>query len=159
MIERPTRRGLAALCLALATLTGCIEFDLARSIQLRRPDHDFDLLVVGETDLEEALEELGAPLQVYEVGRDVAVVWGWYKGSGWGVQVSVPIGDEQGSVSYQDNTDKVEGLLLLFDQDWSLLSARTGNLSELTRTVRVRPQVWEDLEDPVEHHGNGRGPE
>lgn len=125
----------------LPLLTGCLDVDFARVVQLREPAVDPDTFVVGRTEMQEALDALGAPLLVYEVGLDVALVWGWYRGSSWGVQVSVPVGDESGSVSYQDTDARVRGLLLLFDRDLVLVSARTGILRDLQRSIqRQRPQ-------------------
>ena len=88
---------------------------------------DFETLRVGGPNFRQPSISSGLPHSCAscKTGR----AWSG-AGSGFelGRAVSVPIGDDSGSVSYEDTSAQVKGLLLLFDRDWILTSAREGNL-------------------------------
>ncbi|MEM9378647.1 MAG: hypothetical protein AAGB93_01770 [Planctomycetota bacterium] len=111
------------------------------------PDGAFEALVVGESSVDDAVASLGAPLQVIEVGRGLALSWGWQKEVGWEVQVSAPIGDVQGSVSYADTVNKLPGIVLFFDPEWTLLLKRRGFLGDLLPNRQPPRDVDDDLLD------------
>ena len=102
-------------------------------------------LVVGVTNVDQAIATLGAPLDVIEIGRGLALTWGWQEARGWNVAVSAPIGDVNGSVSYANNKKQFPGIVLFFDEDWRLVLKRKGFLANLVPTRRPPRDVDDDL--------------
>ncbi len=96
--------------------------------------------------LDACLARLGAPLHVQEVAVDGAqgamLVYGWYESRGWGVDVSVPLQERaSASVSYDQGTERMRGVALVFDADLLLDHWRDGLVRDLLgEGQRVRPQ-------------------
>jgi len=101
------------------------------------PAEAVDALVVGEAELGEALASLGAPLQVIELGRGAALAWGWKESTDWNVTGSANIGNVRGRIQYADAALEFPGVVLFFDQSWTLVGKERGFLSELL----LRPQL------------------
>lgn len=106
-----------------------------------------EALAPGVTDVGAALDSLGAPVFVIEVGLGLALAWGWQDMTNWNVEVSGPIGDAQGSFSFTSTDTTTRGVVLFFDEDWTLTDVRRGFLSQLLpRDPRPR-DVDDDLRD------------
>jgi len=123
----------ALACAAAAALSaGCIDGDYNRFRQFQPVDDaEVDALGVGTSDVEEALDRLGAPVFVVEVGLGLALAWGWRDTTDWNVDVSTPIGDAQGNFSFTSTNATTRGVVLFFDRDWTLVGVRRGYLGEL----------------------------
>lgn len=103
----------------------------------------------GRSDLGECLAELGAPLWVWEHvegGRPAAALaYGWFDERNFGVRVSVPVSENfSASFDYGQIDRRMKGLVLFFDEDWTLTSWRTGLLRDLTQEARRRPATLEE---------------
>ncbi|MBL6757821.1 MAG: hypothetical protein ISQ11_15605 [Planctomycetes bacterium] len=96
-----------------------------------------DALEVGEAELGEALASLGAPLQVIELGAGAALAWGWKESTDWNITGSANIGNVRGRIQYADAALEFPGVVLFFDQSWTLVAKERGFLSELL----LRPQL------------------
>lgn len=132
------------LLVALAACsTGCVTATLERERVLREPVGVYTL-VEGEDDLEDCLELLGAPLFVRENGPGAWLAWGWAERGGWSVTGSVPISDTNNlSLRYGRGTQGLEGAVLFFDHDWTLVAKRRGYLTEIMPPAQVRAQIVE----------------
>ena len=137
--------GVCWLVLGASLLTcGCVDGDYNRSRVFQPPlEAAVESLVPGTTQLEGALASLGAPLRVIEVGRGMALAWGWEDTTNWNVEVSAPLGDAQGNFSFTSTSATTRGLVLFFDEHESLTSVQRGYLSELV-PARQRPRDVED---------------
>lgn len=138
---------LPLVLLPLLLLTpGCLQLTYSRVITLHEPDDD-DLakLVPGESDLDDCLELLGAPLGVFEIPGGMALSYGWQSVRGWKFQASMPVVKHvTGRLSYSDTGQDIPAILGLFDTNCTLTEIRRGNLRELTaRLGPRRPQLIE----------------
>lgn len=99
----------------------------------------------GKSSLSECLDVLGAPVIVWERPRGAALAWGWSYAVTRGITLSVPL-DRGGSLSasYDDVANKLRGVVLFFDEGWTLRDVRRGYLEELRRTGRARPPAPSD---------------
>lgn len=133
--------------LALALLPACVEveYDRARVFQEPPPER-VEALVVGESDVGQSVQALGAPLLVVEVGLGLALAWGWQDVTGWNVDVSAPVGDAQGNFSYTSTASRTRGLVLFFGPDWRLTAVRRGFLAELVPDRQKPRDVDDDLQ-------------
>ena len=139
--------------LALATVcAGCVSLNWqreSRSGPLQREAVARLALEAGRTELGECLAAFGAPLWVWEHvehGRPAAALaYGWFDENDLGFSVSVPL-TEHFSASYDyDRIDqRMNGVVLFFDEHWRLLSWRTGLLHDLTEEARRPPAFVED---------------
>lgn len=101
-------------------------------------------LVAGESDLETCLRTLGAPLVVREDGEGAWLAWGWAERHGWSLTISVPVAESaNASLRYGRRLDGLEGAVLFFDSDWTLVAKRRGFLAEILPPAQVRAQVVE----------------
>jgi hypothetical protein len=132
------------LCAGCATLTWQRE-----SRNRPVPAEAVARLEAGKTELGECLALFGAPLWVWEDvehGRPAAALaYGWFDARDFGFSVSFPLTDYY-SASYNfDRIDqRMQGLVLFFDEHWRLLSWRTGLLHDLTHEERRPPAFVED---------------
>ena len=160
----------SVVLLAAVLAASCVSGDYGKVRTFRPPpDGAFEARVVGETCGDDAVSALGAPLQVIEVGRGLALSWGWQKERGWELQVSAPIGDVQGSISYADTVNKLPGVVLFFGPDWTLLLKRRGFLGDLLPNRQPPRDVDDELLDdepagtppgePSGAPGGARGPD
>ena len=126
------------LALALPLAAGCITGDYNQTrVYQPVPAGSFDALVVGEASLTDALEGLGAPLQVVELGSGAALAWGWKEATDWNVTGSATLGSVRGRLSYSDTDLEFPGVVLFFDGSWNLVAKDEGFLSDLL----PRPQL------------------
>ena len=140
-----SRLPIAIACLLAAScVTG--GYGTVRTYQAPRLG-SYDDLVVGITNVDQAIATLGAPLQVIEIGRGLALTWGWQQARGWDVSLTAPIGDVSGSVSYANNKQQFPGIVLFFDKDWRLVHKREGYLADLVPTRRPPRDVDDDLSE------------
>ena len=136
-------RAIAAL-LAMPWLVGCVDGDYNKFRVYQEPLVEaIHSLKPGVTDLSEALDQLGAPLFVIEVGLGMSLAWGWQKSTNWNIEVSVPLGRASGNVRYTDTSLKTQGLVLFFDETWTLTSVRRGYLADVVPN-RQRPRDTDD---------------
>ena len=146
-------RGAALLLVFLST--GCITFTWQRASWQTPPD-DEAIASLGEEDgistLEHCLDAFGAPLWVWEGGAGseigATIVYGWYRNRDTGGSVSVPVAEGfSASMRFNRIDQDTRGLLLVFDNDWQLLSWRQGRLRDLSLPPeRTRPLRIEDIE-------------
>jgi hypothetical protein len=106
-------------------------------------------LIVGESTLTECLAALGAPLHVWEIDTGACLAWYWIDKSDWGVTLAVPASDAiSANLSYGESSEDIEGLVLFFDNDWTLTSKRTGLISEIV-PARRRPADLTGDDEPA----------
>ena len=142
-------KGAAAL-LCLPGLVGCVDGDYNKLRIYQEPIVELvDNLEPGVTDLSTALESLGAPLFVIELGLGMSLAWGWQSTTDWNIEVSVPVGDFAGNFQYQDTSAQIEGLVLLFDKDWTLTSKQRGFLVDLLPKTQRPRDIYDDLSEPT----------
>jgi len=129
---------------------GCATFSWEReSRNSPVPPEAIARLEAGKTGLGECLAAFGAPLWVWENvehGRPAATLaYGWFDVRDLGFSVSVPLTDNySASYNYDRIDQRMKGLVLFFDEDWRLLSWRTGLLQDLAREERRPPAYVED---------------
>ena len=139
---RRAARLLAAFVTLATWSAGCVSGGWGRTMRYAPVDEGaLGALEPGKTDLAQCLSAFGAPLWVWEQpapgGDGAALAYGWYKERGFGVRVSVPFGEHySGSFDYDQADRRMKGLVLFFDQDWKLLSWRTGLLRDLVDAER-----------------------
>lgn len=153
MRPHPPLTALLAALLLPALLGACISATWRRDTRWKPlTAASIASLRPGSTDLSAALASLGAPLEAYETNwqgrRATALAWGWYAQRDWGLSISVPLGGDGPSPSFslQEVGAKTRGLLLFFDEGWTLRAVRTGSLRDLLEsTPRIRPSVPDDI--------------
>jgi hypothetical protein len=81
-----------------------------------------------------------------EYGRPAAALaYGWFDVKDFGFSVSVPVADNySASYNYDQVDQRMRGLVLFFDEQWTLVSWRTGLLQDLTQEARRPPAFVED---------------
>jgi hypothetical protein len=129
---------------------GCASFSWQReSRNSPVPPQAIARLDAGKTELGECLAAFGAPLWVWEhveYGRPAAALaYGWFDVKDFGFSVSVPVADNySASYNYDQVDQRMRGLVLFFDEQWTLVSWRTGLLQDLTQEARRPPAFVED---------------
>ena len=120
----------AALC---TLLPACLSGDLTRVRTFTVIDAPVsEQLEIGRSTLEECLQQLGAPLDVYQYeDTGIVVSYGWFHSLNWGASLSIPIGDSSGSLNYSDQRDRMRGFILVFSEDYVLRDLRQGYLGQL----------------------------
>ncbi len=147
---RPGLTARVALLLGSVSLVSCVDGDYNKFRIYQEPLMEaVDSLKPGVTDLESALEQLGAPLFVIEVGLGMSLAWGWQNTTDWNIEVSVPVGDAAGNFQYADTSAQIQGIVLFFDESWTMTSMQKGFLADLV-PKRQRPRdVDDDLSGPT----------
>ncbi len=149
-LRRPGRASLRALAVLLCVSLGsaCINVDWTRNSRYHPvPETLEPELVVGESNLDDCLAQLGAPLWVLEhpiKGRDGALLaWGWYISSDLGMKVTYTFDRfVSSSVDYQRTDADMEGLVAIFDEEWNLVELKRGLLRDLASEFsRARPRA------------------
>lgn len=136
--------GVRELCLAPLIALGassCVSFRWDRaSVNSPVGDEVLAGLRPGASTLAECLDALGAPVLVWEEPRGAALAWGWSYSVTRAVSVSVPVARGASvSASYDDVARDLHGVVLFFDEAWTLRDVRRGYLEALRRTERARP--------------------
>ncbi len=131
----------ALILLGLVLCTGCASFTYERDMTFEPvSDAAVEPLRVGESDIGDTLRTLGAPLYVWEGVKDsIVLAYGWKYDRGWGVKVSRAIA----SFRYDDQIDRLEGWILVFDSDNKLQIVRKGLLRDLANEARQPPAYVE----------------
>lgn len=106
-------------------------------------------LQADRSGLADCLAEFGAPLWVWEHverGRAAAALaYGWFDEQDFGLRFSVPVSENfSASFDYDQVDQRMHGLVLFFDEDWTLTSWRTGLLHDLTQEARRPPAALEE---------------
>ena len=142
-------RAHTAAALAAALLgAACVDGDYNRSRVFQEPLAErVDALAVGTSDVSDALEQLGAPVHVVEVGLGLALAWGWSDVTDWNIEISGPVGDAQGNFRFTSTEKTTEGLVLFFGPDWQLTALRRGYLGELLPQRQLPRDVEDELVD------------
>jgi hypothetical protein len=136
-----------AVWLALGS-TGCVSFSWERGLRYEPPDPEVLAgLEPGHTTLDLALDQLGAPLWVWEYpsedGAGAALAYGWYQSRERGIKVKAPTNTAVSpSFSYNRIDSRMQGLVLFFDQDWRLDYWREGLLVDLTAELTNRRPAY-----------------
>ena len=128
------------LALLAPLLAGCLSGEYTSRRNLQEPPAHFGL-VPGKDDLSACLDVLGAPLQVYENGEGAVLAWGWSEDRVWGLTMSIPMGSQRGSFTYQRGATGLEGLVLVFDEAWLLTSIKEGSLADVLPSSQTRARV------------------
>lgn len=107
------------------------------------PEGSIESLVVGESNLGDCLDSLGAPLFVDELGDRVALTYGWGRNTAWNLSADISfIHESAGSVAYGTVRARMPGVILILDEERILRTVRRGKLSDLRREFeRQRPQL------------------
>ncbi len=136
----------AAVFLALVWLPGCFSWSWTREeIELPIIEESLAQLEYGAS-LDECLEQLGAPLYLWEYRKTgIALAWGSLSRRDLGLSVSVPISDQaSGSINYNHIDNDIQGVVLVFDEDYRLRWIRRGFLSDLAQETRGLAAVVDD---------------
>ena len=134
----------------LALCASCVTFSWEReSRHAPVPDVAIARLQAGRSDLDQCLAEFGAPLWVWEhVERGspaAALAYGWFDERSLGMRVSVPVSEQfSASFDYDQIDQRMQGLVLFFDEHWKLASWRKGLLRDLTQEARRPPAALEE---------------
>ena len=128
--------------------SGCVSFNWERGLRYEPPDPEaLASLESGSTSLRVALDELGAPLWVWEYpsekGAGAALAYGWFQSRDRGLRVRAPTNTSVSpSFSYNRIDSRMQGLVLFFDQDWKLDYWREGLLVDLTAELADRRPAY-----------------
>ncbi len=143
----------SALLLLSLSSSSCVRASWSR-VDVGRPipDELHEELAPSSTDLTRCLEQLGAPLFVWEIsGEEYGLAYGWDHATGWGLNVSIPVSRSvSASVDYESLAQQLHGVVLIFDAHDRLLRKRTGFLGEIVgaegrrRPAFVEPASTED---------------
>lgn len=135
------RRRVAALALALLA-PGCVSATFRATNRYREVAGEEEL-VVGQDDLGRTLEVLGAPLLVRENGEGAVLAWGWARERGWGVRARLPGNSRNVSFDYAQDQRGLRGLVLFFDDRWTLTASRRGRLADVLPPSQERARLIE----------------
>jgi hypothetical protein len=125
-------------------LTSCVNVRWQREHQFEAPAPEVLAAITTEAPLADCLARLGAPLLVWEEPGGAALAWGWFEGRTWGGGVSVPVTSfYSASFNASDIDRNLQGLVLIFDHDWSVRIVRRGQLRELASYRRRDPALVE----------------
>ena len=121
--------------------TACVSFRFERtSVNVPPRAGAVEGLKPGESSLDQCLQQLGAPLYVWEYqGSGAALAWGWELSHARGVTLSIPL--EQSSItagSYDDLAKDLHGFVLFFDDGGKLTELRRGYLRDLRGELERR---------------------
>jgi hypothetical protein len=134
------RHALAGLLAALCS-TACIQLQWSRS-SLHQPIDESRTarFEVGDSSMAEALDELGAPLYVWQLPRGhAALAWGWFKSRDLSVQVSVPTkSPADPSFQFTQIDNRLRGYVFVFDDADELVFVKRGYLAEIADELRQR---------------------
>ncbi|MBC8451416.1 MAG: hypothetical protein H8D72_01775 [Planctomycetes bacterium] len=134
----------SALCVALLS-SSCLSgtYDRMRKHEVYS-DAQLDSLAVGTADLGDCLATLGAPTRVWEIEGGAALAWHWMNLKVWGVTLALPMGrGGNANLSYADLAEGDEGAVLFFQEDWTLVELRRGQIAKLIEEARRRPAFLE----------------
>lgn len=126
-----------------ACLSGCLSARLDHTTQDVEPRVEGSLHA-RSSNLEDCLEELGAPLLVREHLDGALLAWGWSDERAFGLNLSIPVGRAvSANMGYHRSFEGLHGLVLLFDETWVMKSMQRGYLAEILPEERFRPSLIE----------------
>jgi hypothetical protein len=136
------KRTVIASLLAALISSACISLEWSRS-SLHQPIDDARTthFAIGSSTLGNALDDLGAPLYVWQLPRDhVALAWGWFNSRDLSVQLSLPTDSPADpSFEYSQIDNRLRGYVFVFDHSDSLVFVKRGYLAEIADELRRRP--------------------
>ncbi|MBJ75544.1 MAG: hypothetical protein CMJ98_00860 [Planctomycetes bacterium] len=144
--ECPRLIPIQALVLVMtACLSGCLSARLEHTTHHAEPELGVEgSLHARSSDLHECLEELGAPLLVREHMDGALLAWGWADERAFGLNLSIPVARfVNANLGYNRSLEGLRGLVLLFDETWTLQSMNRGYLTEILPEERSRPSLIE----------------
>ena len=124
---------LAASLASALTLSSCLSYSWSREEAMVPVAEDNLASLQSGASLEECLDELGAPLYLWEY-RETGIVlaWGSSSRADHGFSLSVPLSDNSSvSINFNNIDQKIEGVVLVFDEALELRWIRRGYLSEI----------------------------
>ena len=124
---------LAASLVSALTLSSCLSYSWSREeAMVPVADENLAALQTGAS-LEECLDVLGAPLYLWEYRETgVALAWGSSSTGNHGFSLSIPLSEKaSGSVNFNNISQDIEGVVLVFNEELELRWIRRGYLSEL----------------------------
>lgn len=126
--------------------TSCVSGDYERFDAEMPPEKAaVERLVIGESNLTSCLAELGAPLQVIELGAGAVMAWGARRDVGWNVSANIPFSDSaSGTLRFSQEHFGYRGVVLFFDEQLLLERIKRGWLAEILPDAQPRPQFIED---------------
>ncbi|MEQ8765082.1 MAG: hypothetical protein RL885_14210 [Planctomycetota bacterium] len=124
----------------LLLLPSCVSFEYSRQ-SLNEPIKPVAVsqLTEKEAGLQDCLNRLGAPNELWETPEGFAAVYGWYDQGAWNLTASANIRSVPLRFDYTSTNLDLRGVVLLFDRDAKLLRARVGRLAVITQDLRKRP--------------------
>lgn len=147
-MSRSHRRSLTLVVCALACVTaGCLQGDYDRSrVQQPLVPEDVAALRGGVDDLTTVLRSLGAPLNVIEVGDEVALAYGWLDETNWNLLAQVPVPDTGSfQVSYGQGRQRLPGVVVFLDEALVVQRVERGVLQDLLPKQRL-PRLLDERE-------------
>ena len=137
-------RVLRAVCLiAIATAaTGCVRFsyswlNLHEPIEQAHIDELRQELAAGGVELQACLDELGAPVLVWQTPRGLAIAYGWQDEGSWTIHVGYTwLFVLRAQMDYTSASANLQGLVLWFDEELRLVTLERGRLSDLVPSRR-----------------------
>lgn len=131
----------ALAALVILVLGSCVRLSWSRA-WTHHPlaPEEIARLAPGETTLQSCLDELGAPLYVWELsGGSYAIAYGWNMGRDWGFNVSIPVAESASAVmDYGSLNLDLHGVVIAFDERDRLLWRREGYLRDIAYGLERR---------------------
>lgn len=126
-----------------AGLSGCLSARLDHTTQHAEPRVEGSLHA-RSSNLQECLEELGAPLLVREHMDGALLAWGWADERAFGLNLSIPVARSvSANLGYNRSFEGMRGLVLFFDEAWIMQGMHRGYLAEILPEERSRPSLIE----------------
>jgi len=142
----------SALALLLAatavSTTGCIRFSYSWVSRYEPvPQEQIDglggKLAAGEVRLQACLDELGAPVLVWNTPAGFAIAYGWQNQGAWNIHVGYTWQFIfRAHFDYSSASDELQGVVLWFDDRYRLLTVERGRLSDFVQ--RTQPPAVQD---------------
>ena len=141
-------------------LASCVNVEWRRGHGFAAPAPEaFEALEPDRSQLGKCLELLGAPLLVWQEPGGAALAWGWYEEGTLGGGLSVPVAEAfSASFDARDIDADMRGLMLFFDEGWTLRIVRRGPLRELAtygRQLTLPPDLLEEEQGSAARPGRG----
>ena len=135
------------LCALLCALPSCAAFNY---YHIRRYEPIAEAttrgLAASKASLQTCLDELGAPVKVWQSPSGMILAYAWLDRVFWRFEAQA-YGVRQLSgrtlFRYENTNDGFRGAVLVFDEDLNLQAVRHGMLEDITRAYRRRPAAVE----------------
>jgi hypothetical protein len=83
-------------------------------------------------------------LQVEEHGEQTVLIWGWRDVRGFGVAVTVPIGNNSARLTWAEDAKDMKGVVAILGPDQVLVLLRRGQLGEILPGKRRASRLISD---------------